>query len=169
MKEYKFYFSDSETMVFPDDYPTTKSYEKYIKRRTSENLEKYYLLPPSKRVNYQRIGNPFPFCPNWNFHFSDVQSSSQNMTILINTNNKIVIKQQIELVKEKNLCEYSFDLCNLFLVPIQVEAIKGGGIPEFNSLLCMPTEEDIRIYFKQENLRKPNLLIDTLNVTLLTY
>jgi len=168
-------------LFFPDDYPTTKSYDKYMKEKTYSCLEKYYLYPPSKRVNYQRIGNPFPFCPNWNYCYNSLYQnngsngsngnngnifldiSTENFNLLLNVHNKHLVKQQINLLTLMGKTK------SRFLVPIQIEAISGGGVPDFNSLLCLPSEEDIRMYFNEDKLNKPNLFIDSLNVIDIKY
>ncbi len=173
-----------------------------------EGLTKYYLYPPSKRVNYQRIGNPFIFCPNWencvfNNENSLVSDEETEMRILINSDYKPEVMQQVkqyekfkqlqmEKQKENTITKDTMDLdiypeikenqlklkihknrtldnSNTFLVPIQIEALLGGGIPEFNSLLCLPLEEDIKKYYQKKEITKPNLLIDSLNVSFNTY
>ena len=178
LKEYKYYFSDSDTMFFPDDYPSTKAYRNYLTQKTEERLERYYLLPPSKRVNYQRIGNPFPFCPSWDCIFNtNINTSLEGIekslekpsqfNLLINPNNKSLVMQQVNwTAKHTNLELIEKEANNRYLVGIQVETIHGGGIPEFNSLICLPLESDIRNYLKNGKVNKPNLLIESLNVSL---
>jgi len=48
--------------VFPYDYPETKAGDNWLKQMTFlPAIRNYALRPPSKRVNFQRLKNKYPF------------------------------------------------------------------------------------------------------------
>ena len=147
LKEFKHYLMDKRNLHFPYDYPSTNSYLKCLKTKVflniikvEERLVKYMRLPPSKRVNYQKLGFPYPFCPSWKNIFNQntdkYDEINQNCEILVNLNNNPITDFQLQLSKSVN-----------YLVPIYIEGI-GSGVPSGRTIVCFPLPKDV------ENLLK---------------
>lgn len=48
-------------LSYPEDFPGTEGYGRYIEGVRRERIERYRKLPNNKRVKYSRINSPFPF------------------------------------------------------------------------------------------------------------
>lgn len=65
LRDYNFLLFEQGTRVFPDDFPQTLAYHEHSVSKTEELIASYFKKPSSKRVNYERIGMPFPFFPDF--------------------------------------------------------------------------------------------------------
>ena len=135
-------------MNFPRDYPGSIAYQKYILEKTKKNLVKYYKKPPSKRVNYLKILNPSPFYTCWNILFD-----KENQGNIFNSFQNINIIPSINLLSNK---KYLNDLMNMtkkngtkFLLSVEILTLE-GGLPNYNDLLYIPKEEDIKKYLEHK-------------------
>jgi ribonuclease P/MRP protein subunit POP1 len=67
LSEYSSIFFEQGKLFYPDDYPTTKAYNQMALDRAKEKITEYFKKPSSKRMNYEKIGSPFPFFSDWSF------------------------------------------------------------------------------------------------------
>jgi len=51
--------------TYPNDFPLTAGYNEQKQAEAYELAVEYYRRPPSKRVNYQKTGFPYPFLSLW--------------------------------------------------------------------------------------------------------
>lgn len=116
--EYKTIFNSSDSLFFPQDFPSTKSSEQYTLQMINEKLQKYIKLPSSKRINYQKLKFPSPFFTNWRltyFYLKD-KGINQILSDLKNSNNSDNI-QKVDLNLLENFNYYNMDnmlISNLF-------------------------------------------------------
>lgn len=156
MKEHNLYLSQLNQDVFPNDYPGTLSYKKYILNRAQTKLKKYFKRSPKHRENYQCLKNPSPFYPSWNYikyktPSPSISSSLDNIHFVTHSllQNQEKIKKFFSLVNARGekmnyLLKFNF-------------ITKERGVPAFNDLICLPNEEDIQLYLKyKSNVEKIN-------------
>ena len=178
LKELNYYLTENNQKIFPDDYPNTKSYKEYIKNKTFEKIKKYCLYPPSKRINYQKLLNPYPFYPAWDLldkFNKDIKKSQENFEIVkncekieneyfknlnfFNFNEKTDV---VENIKNKSSIKIQLNLQLILnpsqrnlLIPLTFEMI-GKGKPCYNSLICLPDRSDYESIDKVLNTNKNN-------------
>ena len=148
LKDLEKFKTQYNQMNFPRDYPGSIAYQKYILEKTKKNLVKYYKKPPSKRVNYLKILNPSPFYTCWNILFE-----KENKGNIFNSFQNINIIPSINLLSNK---KYLNDLMNMtkkngtkFLLSVEILTLE-GGLPNYNDLLYIPKEEDIKKYLEHK-------------------
>jgi len=148
LKEYKYYLTNSDSFIFPDDYPSTLSYQSYIKEKTLRIIDKYCRFPSSKRVNFQKIGNPYPFYAAWH-RLGNISCNNNSNPLFYNFNKNVEIVSDLA---NKEKLQRQFKLQNIiepsskiFLIPVLIE-MTGKGIPDYNSLICIPNPDDISKY-----------------------
>ncbi len=56
---------EAGTAYFPRDFPATDAYEEYAEDRADEDRETWERKPPAKRPNYEKLGTPSPWKPDW--------------------------------------------------------------------------------------------------------
>ena len=61
LREYENLIHETKMLVFPVDFPLTNSQILLSSVIKTKNLEKYIKKPPKNRLNYERIGFPYPF------------------------------------------------------------------------------------------------------------
>lgn len=165
LKELNYFLTENNSQIFPDDYPNTTAYREYIIDKTIKKIEKYCSYPPSKRTNYQKFVNPFPFYAAWDslkekkfnnyvnendfYKGYNFNKFNNDVVIIDNIKNKFLIEQQLgmQLIKKPS------DL-NL-LVPIKFEMIAKGK-PVYNSLICLPKHSDIECLYDYLYVEKKN-------------
>ena len=148
LKDLEKFKTQYNQMNFPRDYPGSIAYQKYILEKTKKNLVKYYKKPPSKRVNYLKILNPSPFYTCWNILFD-----KENQGNIFNSFQNINIIPSINLLSNK---KYLNDLMNMtkkngtkFLLSVEILTLE-GGLPNYNDLLYIPKEADIKKYLEHK-------------------
>ena len=148
LKDLEKFKTQYDQINFPRDYPGSIAYQKYILEKTKKNLVKYYKKPPSKRVNYLKILNPSPFYTCWNILFD-----KENQGNIFNSFQNINIIPSINLLSNK---KYLNDLMNMtkkngtkFLLSVEILTLE-GGLPNYNDLLYIPKEEDIKKYLEHK-------------------
>ena len=148
LKDLERFKTQYNQMNFPRDYPGSIAYQKYILEKTKKELVKYYKKPPSKRVNYLKILNPSPFYTCWNILFD-----KENQGNIFNSFQNINIIPSINLLSNK---KYLNDLMNMtkkngtkFLLSVEILTLE-GGLPNYNDLLYIPKEEDIKKYLEHK-------------------
>ena len=65
LKEYSSIHFEQGRQFYPNDYPTTEAYKAMSLIEAQERLNVYFRRPSSKRMNFERIGSPYPFFSNW--------------------------------------------------------------------------------------------------------
>ena len=148
LKDLEKFKTQYDQINFPRDYPGSIAYQKYILEKTKKNLVKYYKKPPSKRVNYLKILNPSPFYTCWNILFD-----KENQGNIFNSFQNINIIPSINLLSNK---KYLNDLMNMtkkngtkFLLSVEILTLE-GGLPNYNDLLYIPKEADIKKYLEHK-------------------
>jgi hypothetical protein len=169
LSEYNFFLTESKKLIFPNDYPSTLSYQKYIKEKCLRKIEKYCKYPASKRVNYQKIGNSSPFYSAWRKISNDQFYDTENKFEINNFNENIEIVCDL-LDKSKIMSQFRIQKIlnpsiKNFIIPILI-FMTGKGIPRYNSQICMPTQEDIITYInrKRANINSQNYLEKIMDV-----
>ena len=65
LREYENLLHEKKNLVFPIDFPLTKTQKSLSANTKSLLIDKYLKKPPKHRINYQRIGFPYPFESNF--------------------------------------------------------------------------------------------------------
>jgi ribonuclease P/MRP protein subunit POP1 len=155
LSEFNHYLSDTTKLIFPNDYPSTESYRKYRESKTNSKLSKYCKYPASKRVNFQKIGNPYPFYAAW--HRLEIESPESNKLKPVNhpPSYSSFLHPNVEIVQDlsnKTTIIKQFQIQNIgdpsiknFLIPVLIE-MTGKGTISYNSLICLPTIDDLSSY-----------------------
>jgi hypothetical protein len=139
--ELNYFLKINDVLIFPNDYPSTRSYLEYMREKTKNKIDKYCKRPASKRVNFQKIANPFPFYSAWHrlksntqiFKFQDFNKATE---VIWNIKNKSLVHRQFEIQNIKNILNYTI------LLPISLQMLN-DGVPRFNSHICLPSKEDL--------------------------
>lgn len=163
LSEFNFYLTESKKLIFPNDYPSTLSYQKYIKEKCIRKIKKYCKYPASKRVNYQKIGNPFPFYSAWRKILQNTSNNSDSKFEINNFNENIEIvcdlQDTTKIMNQFKIQKILNPSYKNFIIPILI-FMTGKGIPRYNSLICMPTHDDMITYInrKKANINRENYL-----------
>ena len=162
LKDLERFKTQYNQMNFPRDYPGSLSYQKFILEKTKKVLVKYYKKPPSKRVNYLKILNPSPFYSCWDILFNndknkekenkngiknDIFSSLKNINFIPSIHflsNKKCLNDLISKTKKNG---------KKYLLNIEILTVEGGVI-NYNDLLYIPKEEDIKKYLAYKKAKK---------------
>ncbi|OMJ89260.1 hypothetical protein SteCoe_8648 [Stentor coeruleus] len=73
--EFSRVYFEQGRLFFPSDFPTTISYQEYSLDLAKTKIAEYFRRPSSKRMNYERIGSPYPFYSDWSFGTEEVSYS----------------------------------------------------------------------------------------------
>ena len=168
---------------FPSYYPDTAAGQRYQSDVATEQMSKYKRRPPAKRTNYLRYGVAAPFEPPWRelvANWAENQNESGASEKIEqsgagkddNQHNFYVLRCRRTLRALGNLCHpvprksMSVEDSNLVagvlegqqyrtaLVPVHVEmCIK--GLPGAMSMICVPTEQDLKNIQGTKNLNAP--------------
>jgi hypothetical protein len=154
LSELNFYLTETKNLIFPNDYPSTLSYQNLIKEKALRKIEKYCKYPASKRVNYQKIGNPSPFYPAWAKLKSKLPEEKKLEFMNFNENLEIVndLINKSKIMSQFKIQKISQPSLKNFIIPISIN-MTGKGIPRYNSLICMPTENDIINYIRKKEAK----------------
>jgi hypothetical protein len=66
--EYEHAFHQLDKRVFPQDFPHSRFFAEYEQEQHTQAFDAFLRRPPAKRVNYVKIGSPFPF----SFNFKEI-------------------------------------------------------------------------------------------------
>ncbi|KAJ8716050.1 hypothetical protein PYW08_013335 [Mythimna loreyi] len=120
----------------PPDSDAGKENERRIE---IELRERYFRLPPSKRVNYIKIAINSPFVCPWNVLLTDWSDNKVNKyfvlrdrTILNDIQESITKKQCLPNVENANSC----------LIPVYIKLVAKGSLQK-HSLICLPEAGDL--------------------------
>lgn len=120
----------------PPDSNAGKDHENRIE---SELRDRYFRLPPSKRVNYIKLGFNSPFkCP-WNILLRDWSNTNindyfvlRNRNMLKDIQNKIANKSALSAIENGSSC----------LIPVYLKLTK-KGILHKHAVICLPKPADL--------------------------
>ncbi|XP_049873943.1 ribonucleases P/MRP protein subunit POP1 [Pectinophora gossypiella] len=109
------------------------------KRIESELRERYFKLPPSKRVNYTKLAVNSPFIPPWKVLLKDWSNTTVEDFFILR-NKKLLDTLQDCLKQKKKLPEMEHAAQCLVAVYIQMH---GKGNLKRHALMCLPQSGDI--------------------------
>jgi len=130
MSEYQQVLNERREFIFPQDFPTSKSYETFQEKMKQEKIEKYFKKPPAKRINLIKIGSPYAFSSEWE-------------TLPTNS------------IPNFNPGPAGLSLNN-YLKPVYVRMIR-RRYPVNLSALCIPTLQDLEVIKESEKKAKAGL------------
>ena len=61
LREYHHILNEHNVMGYPHDIPYSIAHGDHMQKISNDCIEKYFRKPPAKRVNLERIGQPFAF------------------------------------------------------------------------------------------------------------
>jgi len=183
LKELNYLMTENNQKIFPDDYPNTKAYCDYFKSKALSKIEKYCLFPPSKRINYQKLNNPYPFYAAWDSLANSIQKNNENKNFDFDFDTSKSIIEEVK-IKDRDYFEefnfYSFNKNSVVIeniknknniknqmeiqfikdpkqknlwIPITFEML-GKGNPEYNTLICLPDKRDYEDIYRFLNFPK---------------
>jgi ribonuclease P/MRP protein subunit POP1 len=65
LQEFKSISFESGDLFFPNDFPSSQSYDHYSNEKAKDLILNYFKKPSAKRINFERIKSPFPFYSCW--------------------------------------------------------------------------------------------------------
>ena len=168
---------------FPSYYPDTAAGQRYQSDVATEQISKYKRRPPAKRTNYLRYGVAAPFEPPWRelvTNWADNQNEGdasekneqsgageedcqQNFYVLRCRRTLRALGNMCRPVPRKNMSMGDSNLVasvlesqqyKKTLVPVQVEMCT-KGLPGAVSMICIPTQEDLKNIQGIKNLNAP--------------
>ncbi|KAJ8713547.1 hypothetical protein PYW07_013917 [Mythimna separata] len=119
----------------PPDSDAGKENERRIKL---ELRERYFRLPPSKRVNYIKIAINSPFVCPWNVLLSDWSENQVNKYFVLR--NRTILNDIQECITKKRSLP-NIENAISCLVPVYVKLVAKGSLQK-HSLICLPEAGD---------------------------
>ncbi|XP_053606352.1 ribonucleases P/MRP protein subunit POP1 [Plodia interpunctella] len=136
-------FEMGETYLPPD----SSAGEEEEKAIFNDMKEKYFKLPPSKRVNYIKLGINSPFSCNWKLLLQEWSNVPvDNFYVL--RDSQLLLKLQDCLQRRQHLPDIvNPEAC---LVPVYLQMVNGGSLKK-HALICLPEKDD---YISIENVHE---------------
>ncbi|KAL4712027.1 hypothetical protein ACJJTC_003694 [Scirpophaga incertulas] len=132
--------------------PDSKSGIEEEKLKSTELRERYFRLPPSKRINYRKLAVITPFTCPWNILLKDWSNKTSNEFFILRDRKLLSVIQDC-MQEKKQLPEIdSSDIC---LVPIYLKMVKKGNIKQ-NAIICLPHEKDFLTLPNEPYCEDPN-------------
>ncbi|CAG9793930.1 unnamed protein product [Diatraea saccharalis] len=132
--------------------PDSKSGKEEEKRIETELRNKYFRLPPSKRVNYRKLGIVTPFICPWKILLTDWSDSSVNDFFVLRDRKLLQTLQDCIINKKKLPQNENTASC---LVPVYLKIAKKGNLKQ-NAIICMPEEGDLLVMPQELPCEDPN-------------
>ncbi|KPJ07223.1 hypothetical protein RR48_07639 [Papilio machaon] len=110
------------------------------KRIEQQLKERYFRRPPSKRVNYQKLGVNSPFICPWRILLSDWSGKNVN-DLYVMRDRKLLDLLQDCLTKKKVPNIDNADAC---LVPVCLHMENKGNLKQ-HAMICLPQSNDLQI------------------------
>ncbi len=104
--------------VFPDDFPLTRPYDEAKRLQGIQKAVEYYRRPPARRLNYQKVGFPYPFVSLW----SDLVPQGMDVS-------KLAISPLV-----------GKSLDGLVLAPVEIEMLR-RYVPKDGAIICIALGE----------------------------
>lgn len=160
-------------LVFPNDFPDTLSYKNYALREFEEGRDRFFRRPPSKRLNFQKLGIHYPFHSPWGEllfgrdetkpnSFKTVEDLFSSKTYTVARYNhqleEIVVlsglsnqtyqgSQNYEWVPKKQQTPTIPEYLASYLVPVTLR-MTSKGRPERFAIIYQPTDQDYIDWYK---------------------
>ncbi|XP_014226502.1 ribonucleases P/MRP protein subunit POP1 isoform X1 [Trichogramma pretiosum] len=150
------------------NHPDTEAYQIEAEYTKTQMIEKYFRLPPNKRINYVKFGITSPFFCEWKLLMKEWNGSDdfyifREKKILRQLSNEIKSSFASQKNQRNGQVEQTvtsiqklFDNIenkNCFL-PVRV-VVERKGIPKDFSIICLPSKEDIEMYLKDKDWTGP--------------
>ncbi|CAD0200886.1 unnamed protein product [Chrysodeixis includens] len=151
---------ESGECYLPPDSNAGKENEMRIEQ---ELRDKYFRLPPSKRINYIKIGTNSPFICPWNILLSDWSNQEINNYFILR-NRSLLNDIQDCITRKKALPKIENDTS--CLVPVYIKLVGKGSLKN-HAHICLPESHDlnnIKTLFEPHH-EDPNEKIRKLNRT----
>lgn len=148
LKESMSVLREQGLLAFP---PDTAAGELEDESKRTEDTEKYFALPPAKRLNYIKIGIPTPFYSPWKILSQDWSGSSE-FYVLRKRSVLISLKAQLKYEKQ-SLISFESEEKNS-LVPVRL-VFKDKGTLSRNAHICIPSIEDLTVLKEQKTFTGP--------------
>ncbi|CAG4950015.1 unnamed protein product [Colias eurytheme] len=111
------------------------------KRIESQLKEHYFRRPPSKRVNYMKLGISNPFICPWNILLKDWSNTDVDKYFILR--DKVILNElQESIVKKKQILNAHPINTGSCLIAVYLK-IEGKGVMRDHALICLPNVEDI--------------------------
>lgn len=143
-------------------HPDTNAYEIEANFQKKELTEKYFKLPPNKRTNYIKFGITSPFFCEWNLLMKEWTNADnfyilRNREVLATLSSKMrteaLEKQEVTTDNSTVDLDHFIENKNCY-VPIRI-TVQGKGVPKDFSIICLPNNEDLNKFRKNEKWRGP--------------
>lgn len=120
--------------------PDTQAGMEEETRVSKEYTDKFFRLPPNKRVNYIKLGIECPFSHPWLKLLNEWLPNSADKFYIVR--DKVVLQNIQKLLNNTNE-KVSVNFKKPCLVPIKISHIKRGTSKRF-SIICLPEQNDLR-------------------------
>lgn len=121
--------------------------ERYVELR-----DKYFRLPPNKRVNYRKLSILSPFRAPFSELVRDWNSNTTNANDFYVLRDRSKLKDVVECIKGLNPAKFPSTLKSECLIQLKL-SVKRRGSPNNFSLICLPTRNDFKRNLKRIYLR----------------
>ncbi|XP_014210290.1 ribonucleases P/MRP protein subunit POP1 [Copidosoma floridanum] len=148
-------YENSNLNVPAINHPDTDAYQMEAKLEKMKLIEKYFRLPPNKRVNFIKFGITSPYFCEWKLLMKEWNDSPdfyilRNQQVLSLLNAKMssdlerkrkIAKREVDESKLLTDVDHFLGNKNCF-VPVKV-SVERKGTPKNFSIICIPTQEDL--------------------------
>ncbi|XP_051168586.1 ribonucleases P/MRP protein subunit POP1 [Leptopilina boulardi] len=161
---------ESRSMIFetlnmssPDIFhPGSPAYEREAIHQRQILKEDYFKHPPNRRVNFTKFAITTPFFCEWGILTKEWGAQGEfftlrNKALLENLDENLTRRKSKSFLKTDtslNVEPFSSELDKNYLVPIKV-TIERKGVPENFSIICLPTEDDLKTFKKNRKWSGP--------------
>uniref|UniRef100_A0A1A9WK02 Uncharacterized protein n=1 Tax=Glossina brevipalpis TaxID=37001 RepID=A0A1A9WK02_9MUSC len=121
--------------------------ERYVELRN-----KYFRLPPNKRLNYRKLSILSPFRVPFSQLVRDWKSNTTNANDFYVLRDRSKLKDIVECIKKSNPRIFPSTLTPECLIQLKLN-VKRRGNPNNFSLICLPTKKDFKRNLKLIHLR----------------
>ncbi|CAH0398801.1 unnamed protein product [Chilo suppressalis] len=147
---------ESENLAFEmgDCYlpPDSNSGKEEEIRIETELREKYFRLPPSKRVNYIKMGIVTPFICPWKILLRDWSNSSTDNFFVLR-DRRLLQRLQDCIINKIELPEIENAVA--CLVQVSLKMVKKGKLNK-NAIICLPEKNDLLELPQEQQCEDPN-------------
>ncbi|XP_026479696.1 ribonucleases P/MRP protein subunit POP1-like [Ctenocephalides felis] len=135
-------FESQQHYLFPD----TEAGKNEAERISAELRKKYFRLPPSKRVNYVKIGINSPFKCHWDLLINEWAGIEHEYFQVLRDKQLL---NDLQMFLEKKFSIKNLDANSNLLIPVHLTMVKKGLCKDF-SIICLPKISDLKLYKLKE-------------------
>ncbi|KAL9915465.1 POP1 ribonuclease P/MRP subunit [Glossina fuscipes fuscipes] len=132
--------------------PDTISGKRMAAERYVELRDKYFRLPPNKRVSYRKLSILSPFRAPFSELVRDWKSDTTNVNDFYVLRDRSKLKDIVECIKRSNPVKFPSSLKSECLIQLRL-SVKRRGSPNNFSLICLPIRNDFKRNLKHIYLR----------------